>query len=505
MKNRFFVLASALLLLALVGCKPADPDQPTITNVTAQDVVVSRVSALGASFTAGFQSGGLLNEFQQNSWPNIIARQMGMTMQQPLVAYPGISSTPGQGVLRWDPATGSILPGEPYTNPLALLENATLPRPYDNLGVPGADLIDMIQGTTAANTGNPFYDLILRNPNFGNTSQLDQVIASNPTMVVSLLGGNDVLGAALGGEPQVGDGSTPGDNITPQSLFDQRLNTIIDRIQAETNAVMVMANLPAVTNLPFVTILSNPAYSGVFQDFGPLGVLPVVFDGNFQPVDFNPDPTAVLYLPLVTEENDIKHLLLPFLTAYQSGVGVPDSAAVADFLILTGQPAPVAAATAQQLVLGMQQQGLNPTGTPVPQTMSLTSGEEQIILDATDGFNTSIISAAQAKGVVVADLITPFNEILAGGPAGVSGVSAVFVLINPAATMFSLDGFHPNDAGSAVIAKAYIQAINAALGSQIPVPDPADYAGQYLNPNPGINLDIAIPAAVGRTIDLFVK
>ncbi|HQV34243.1 MAG TPA: hypothetical protein PKV71_20310, partial [Calditrichia bacterium] len=440
----------------------------------ATQVVLSRVAAIGASFTAGFQSGGLLNEFQENSWPNLIAKQYGASMQQPLIAAPGISSTPGRGPLKFE--NGSIVPGDTYTNPLLLLQNATLPRPYDNLGVPGADLQDMLEATSATTAGgNSFYDLILRNPNFGNTTQLQQLIASNPTMVVALLGGNDVLGAALSGTAIVGT------TITPTADFSSRFNEIIDEIQSKTNAVIVVGNLPAVTNLPYVTVLSNAAYSGVFQDFGPLGTLPVVFDGNFQAINFNTSGSgAPLYLPLLTAETGVKHLLLPYLSEYQgSGLGVPDSAAIVSFLVSIGQDPAVAQATAPLLVLGMQANGLTPSGVAIPGNLSLTATEEATIVNSTNEFNQVILTAAAQKSIVVADLITPFNAVVSGGVAGSGGISSVFVLVNPATTMFSLDGFHPNDAGMALIAKAYIEAMNQYVGTAVPAPNPADFAGQY--------------------------
>ena len=67
---------------------------------------------------------------------------------------------------------GQIVAGDPFTDPAALLKNAQLPRPYDNLGASGADLNDMLN--TADGSGrNPFFDLIFRNPNFANTTQIE--------------------------------------------------------------------------------------------------------------------------------------------------------------------------------------------------------------------------------------------------------------------------------------------------------------------------------------------
>ncbi len=60
--------------------------------------------AVGTSFTAGFQSGGLVEDFQLKSFPYIIAQQIGKADQfeMPLIAAPGIGSTPGFGSLKFE-------------------------------------------------------------------------------------------------------------------------------------------------------------------------------------------------------------------------------------------------------------------------------------------------------------------------------------------------------------------------------------------------------------------
>ncbi|RMF55866.1 MAG: hypothetical protein D6748_14635 [Calditrichaeota bacterium] len=246
--------------------------------------------------------------------------------------------------------------------------------------------------------------------------------------------------------------------------------------------------------------------------------MPVVFDQNFQPVNFDTTGLTELYIPLLTEEgltttgSPVKHVLLPFLSQYQAnGLGVPDSAAlvpmVVSYLInvvgLDSATAQfLAPGQAGALAQGMIAAGLTPSGVPIPGSLTLTEDETNTIRDALNGFNASIASTAQSKGVMFVDLFTRFNELVAAGPAGLDGVTALFVFMDPASTIFSLDGFHPNNAGQAFIAKEYIKVLNAALGTSFPEPNPADYAGQYLSGAGGKK--VIQPGAIENAIKMFL-
>ncbi|RMG29808.1 MAG: hypothetical protein D6732_17220, partial [Methanobacteriota archaeon] len=236
----FLTLAGIVLFAA---CELKNPEQPTL-NIKQTDLLLNKIVAIGASITSGFQSGGLVEDFQMHSFPYLITKSLGREahFEQPLIAAPGIGSTPGFGPLKFE--NGQIVPGDPYTDPLALLKNALLPRPYDNLGVPGAKLEDILTTIDSTGNGNPFYNIVLRNPNFGNAPMLKQALMLNPTLVIfGFPGGNDVLGAALSGTAIVGV------TITPQADFDARLNEIINTIQSNTNAKIIMSNIPDITTV----------------------------------------------------------------------------------------------------------------------------------------------------------------------------------------------------------------------------------------------------------------
>jgi len=446
-------LVMVLIVLGLslcISCDVKTPEQPQVQTF-------SKVVAIGNSLTAGFQSSGLCECMQPQSYPNLIARQIGKAaeFEQPIVHEPGIGSTSGKGHLEL--VNGKIIAPDLTVPPQALLLNATLARPYDNLGVPGATLREVMNTTNKATSvtgANSFFDIVLRNPNLGNTTQLQQAITLNPSLVLLWIGNNDVLGAALnGGNPAL---------ITPQADFQAQFTTLLTELDTKTNAKIIMANIPYVTDIPYINTMDI-----VFRPIPKLGIttpIPVVFNAQFEPVDFGDG----LYVPLLSEESNVAHLTLPALSAYQTGMGIPNAAA----LVQMG----FSAVQAQGIEQGMKAAGLNPTGQPFPGAMSLTVTENDAIKQAVEGFNSTLQNLATQFNVPIVDanaMLTTLNA------SGLEGFSGRFVMLDPAHTAFSLDGVHPNNGGYALVANAFIEKINATFKLAIPKLNCADFMGQY--------------------------
>ncbi|MCG3121502.1 MAG: hypothetical protein ALAOOOJD_04620 [bacterium] len=454
---RKLILFWIVLGLSLgIGCSIDTPEQPKL-NMEQNQLVLSKMVAIGNSLTAGFQSSGLCECMQPQSYPYLIARQIGKAaeFEQPLIDQPGIGSTAGKGHLEL--VNGKIIAPDLTVPPTAMLLNALLARPYDNLGVPGAMLRDMLNATDATTSmakTNAYFNIVLRNPNFGNTTQLQQAIILNPTLVLLWIGDNDVLGAALNG----GNAAL----ITPQADFQAQFTTLLTELRQKTKAAIIMGNIPYVTDIPYINMMDI-----IFRPVPALGItkpVPVVFDAQFKPVDFG----GGMYLPLLTAETEVAHLTLPALSAYQTGMGIPNTAA----LVQMGLPA----VQAQALEQGMKAAGLNPTGQPFPGTMSLTATENNTIKLAVDGFNTTLRTLTAQFQIPLVDANAMFSTLYT---AGLDGYSGRFALLDPANTAFSLDGVHPNDGGYAMVANAFIEKINATFQLTIPKLNTAEFKGQY--------------------------
>ena len=198
--------------------------------------------SLGDSLTAGVVSSSVVRTHQERSYPAQLARAGGArSFEQPLVSEPGLPPELTLISLLPSPliAPKATLPGLPA--------NLLLPRPYNNLGVPGSNTLDLL---TRISGGS--HDLVLR----GLGTALNQGLALRPTVVTLWIGSNDVLGAAVSGR------AIDGVTLTPAAVFRAAYQQIVAALKS-TGAPIVAGNLPDVTSIPFVTALPrfvvNPA------------------------------------------------------------------------------------------------------------------------------------------------------------------------------------------------------------------------------------------------------
>ena len=118
-------------------------------------------------------------------------------------------------------------------------------------------------------------------------------------------------------------------------------------------------------------------------------------------------------------------------------------------------------------------------GTPLTGEYTITANEELAVDDAIVGYNTIIMELAGRFGIPVVDMHTLYDP---NNPGAFGGYSGEYVLHNRGDTVFSLDGVHPNNLGHAVIANAFINALNS-LGYSLGEIDPDSYKGQYTGLN----------------------
>jgi hypothetical protein len=292
---------------------------------------------------------------------------------------------------------------------------------------------------------------------------LEQAALLQPTILLLWAGNNDVLGAALdGGDPS---------QITSQNDFDSRITLILDQIENDIpKTTIIMANIPDVTDIPYVNTLDGIIVSG----------MPMVFDDQLQVIDFG----AGTNIPLITAEQNVEHITLVGLLAYQQGLGIPDSTYMVDVLMM-GQ------GQASQIQAGLIAGGLTPTGQPLDNTMTLTTEETTAITNAVSGFNQTITTLTQSREIPLVDANAHLSEL---NSTGLEGASGKFVLVDPATTAFSLDGVHPNHAGNAIIANTFIEKINNILNLDPPIPsvDVSEKLGQYVPAPPKLRVTNAV-------------
>ncbi len=433
------LVAAALLGLLTAGCDTDTPNEiELLPPQLSGDEYLGGYVALGNSLTAGYMDAGLIASGQANSYPALIAQQIGLSSAefvQPTVLPPGIGSSAAAagnvaGVLYFDAGAMSIdvLGETPLAQVQSLLPAVLYPVPYNNLGIPGATALDMTQAldsTTSQKPGNSFFDFILRNPNFGNTNVLTQAVGKEPTLVTLWIGNNDILGGIFTGAPEVGV------NITPPAAFQSLLDGVVGSIYDGVAARNGVEPLVMVATIPDIVL--------------PYLVAPTTFQALLQ------SPS-----PIPTVEEGVAYFLFDALS-YMKGGGA----------------------------------------LPVPAQYTLTAAEYSVVSTAIDGFNTAINTVADARGAVVVDVNVMLNSLATGG---IPGLSAQHFLVNQA-TAFSLDGLHFNNVGYGLVANVFIEKLNTVLGSALSEPIPlVDVTALSWDPTYGQGVVTRPPAGKAVTL-----
>ena len=377
-------------------------------NARAQANFASYV-AFGDSLTAGYNNGSLVETHQGLSYPALLARQAGVaTFEQPLISQPGI---PAELTLV------TLIP--PVVAAKASNQGAPLrldlARPYNNLGVPAAKVADLLSRVT---DGGGFHDLILR----GKGTALAQGVSLKPTIVTLWIGNNDVLAAAVAGR------AIDGVTLTPLASFQASYQSVVDAVKGSGATLVVAANIPDVTTIPYVTTIR------------PIVVSPT----TGAPVMVNGQTVALLGPNGPLPANSLVTL-------------------AASPLLLKGDGIPTA---------------LGGTGRGLPDEVILDLNEVAVIRERVAQYNQAIATICQGAGIPVLDVNAFLTDLAVNGRM-IGGVSLTGAYLSGG--LFGYDGIHPTDLGYALIANEWIHLINAR-GGQLEEVNLGPYLGVTTTP-----------------------
>jgi lysophospholipase L1-like esterase len=452
-------MLSLLLALLLAGCSLDDPADPTdqVNDPTTADASTPYV-AIGNSLTAGFMDSGLMKAGQANSYPMIVATQMGLnkdTFTQPWIEAPGIGTTNvGEGnvsgVLHFNGTTVLPLAVTPQAEVSGLLLAVAQPTQYHNLGVPGAFSHDLMNAHSAAtshaaappfSSPNTFFEFINRAgdlvslfknievpanppaPGYQSGSQFYQTIAKGPALVTAWVGGNDFLFGATSGEPM--PGSPYNALITPAPEFAANYGAFLGSLAGGLNgrngfpATIIGATLPLVRNIAY--FLDRETFDEVF---GPLQLIyeepdaEYILFTDFISTDLPTTPGGTILSAMTLDNAEVNYLDTEVIGPYNAAI-------VGTMGQITGNPG----ATIDELPL----------------------------VD----FN----AAMDALRAADQDAARHFLFLRITHPTDTIAETA-------ARTYFALDGVHPNNKGYAFVANSFLAKINEVTGSswaQVPV------------------------------------
>ncbi len=449
---KIFKIISVIILslfIVFMGCTLEEPDvKKTELKSNTGSYDLTRYVAIGNSLTAGFQSGSLVDVHQQYSFPKMIAGQLDIeTFEQPTVSYPGIPN-----IMILESLTGDI----GYAEGTGAPTNSLYGAPYDNLGIPGALLNDILTAhdsldCTQALMGsgaNPAFDLVLRNPNLGgNFTVFQQAKMLQPTLITMWIGNNDVLGFATSG------GVDPAEP-TPSATFGFLYNQLADSIAGLGDSVVVaVATIPNVTDIPFFTTVGPMMAAGI--------AAAMQADTLVQGLFYQKHGNTSLSYDLTTLTEADAPLITLLGGQYTDFLGMPTGKWYRDVAAKLGIPVENYLATLIAIDT-TQAFGFHPQN-PWPDALALDKGdasEVETAQNAITAFNGFIETAANTNGFALFDAYTFFGDVAVNGytpdQADLGDLTAAYIT----GGLFSLDGVHPSNAGYAVVANEFIKAIN---------------------------------------------
>ncbi|MCS4040624.1 SGNH/GDSL hydrolase family protein [Salinibacter ruber] len=252
--------AGVFLLLALTLPLVSGCDDESLTAPEVQNDRFNSYVALGNSITAGFQADGINQTLQQQSYAVRLADQMNTPFGIPALQDPGCP-----------PPLANIFPPErtvpleEITPPGCALRSSPTPTQLNNVAVPGAWIQDALTNSAAAGAHpNELTSFIL-----GGKTQVEAAMEANPSFATVWLGNNDVLRAALIGDPSL---------ATSASTFSSRYTRVLDSLEAagaDDGALASVANVTLIPNLS-----PGQAYATAESQINQLGQQRAANDGD---------------------------------------------------------------------------------------------------------------------------------------------------------------------------------------------------------------------------------
>ncbi len=501
MKNKFIYLA--VLAAGFASCEPEFENEVS-ANYSSGDADFTSYVAIGNSLTAGYMDGTVSRVGQTYSFPNLLAQKFALVgggeFTQPSyeddvnnlggLMLGGMQIGNTRLVIDYSQGRPENLVGTPTIEVSTLQATA-----YNNMGVPGAKSFHLgapgygnLAGV-ALGQSNPYF---VRHATSPTATVLGDAMSKNPTFFTNWIGANDVLSYATNGGAK-SDGVTPaddhnttgnmnpatygGNDITNANVFASVYSTIVNTLTMN-GAKGVVATVPSVTSIPYFTTvpfnpvpLDNATATQLNSGYATYnGGLDLAFSNGLitnqermkRKINFVAGKN-----PVVIVDNDLTNL---------SGLGIPS------YRMTTSQDLIVLPASSFiGTTVGGNPTLINGVSVPLSNKWVLTANEKAKVASATASYNASIRSIAASKGLAVADMNAIMNQLVSGLRIydGTIYTANYFSPTTASSVLFSLDGVHPNPRGYAVIANAFMEAINKKYGSNLKPVDISKYRIQF--------------------------
>ena len=440
MKKLLLSLLVLNLALLISSCTP----NLKVPAPSAGSANFSKSIAIGGDYMAGYQDGALYAKGQRLSIPALLAEQFkqvgGSAFNQALM--PDDNKGLGLGPTPWSPPfftafhLGNKTDCQHVTslNPLNSVVSVSAASPYlsgiagnsiQNLAVPFANTANYFTpafgNSYSSGNKNPYYSRIASLP--GTSTIYGDAKAQNATFIMAWLGMEDIFNYAANGGVY-----TP---IPSSTVFAARLDSILGGLTAN-GAKGVIANIPDFRSFPFYTLVP---WNGAVTTQSQADQLNGFWDtiNGFTQIRFVKGANGFV-IPDATNPHGCRQL--------HSG----------EYLTLA---------------VPLDSMKCYEYGTFLPQMnnhYALDSTEVYAIDEATNAYNAVIAQKAAQYNLALVDMHNYFNSVKSvivwdGASYNTSFVTGGF---------FSLDGYHPNQKGYALIANEFIKAINIKYQANVP-------------------------------------
>ena len=456
--NKLTRIVATVFVAGLPLFSACDSDVLPEPSPYAVDPMFTRYVSIGNSITAGYQSGGITETMQLESYAALLAENMGVEVgghgaefNIPLMSTPGCP-----------PPYSNIFTQDRVSTVECALRKAPTAEVIHNVAVPGSGLIDALTHTDAASNPNALTSFFL-----GGRTQLEAVADAHPTFVSVWLGNMDALPAAI----DVGDAGNPA-LVTDPTEFAADYAELMDGLDAiETIEGGVLIGVVQVGSAPYLTqgrvwAGFELAFDAMVQAqlsaaFEALFGIPLPITANLFDVNAN-CPLGFMELPGTT---DTAWASVPF---HHGGPILSSAAARA------ADPAVVDSI--------FQVAGGNPAYTlPVPDSIDcthqdvVTVSEMANLMASVAAYNAAIEAEADARDWPFVDPNDLMRQLSADTAAirpfpafPGTGAAESVTLNTPFGTALSLDGVHPSSSTHVMVANALIAVINDHYGTNIP-------------------------------------
>jgi lysophospholipase L1-like esterase len=406
--------AAAAALFAATAC--SSTRDVLGVNPPTTGAMFSSYVAIGNSITAGYQSGGINDSTQRQSFAALLAAQMQTQYHYAALAMPGCPSPIANFQTQTRVLTG--LPAGVTTPPACALRVTTsITDILNNVAVPGAISADPVSTSTPAS--NALTTFIL-----GGRTQVSRALMANPTFATIWIGNNDVLGAGASGilvpTPALGQNGILSTLATFSASYDAMIKQLTD---------------------------SAPGIKGVLIGIVQVGGIPLLSAGD---TIFKASAANRAAMNAIAG------------TTVNVGADCAGSTALVNVPSLLGA---VRAGTHPALISCTK----NVPAAPVGDIFVLDPTEQATLAGVITSYNNYIAAKATAIGFAYLDP----NPILAANRA-TNAIPRLPNFTSGTATfgsLISLDGIHPAAPAHKLIANALITAINTKYGSTLqPVP-----------------------------------